>query len=172
MKETILTGDPGPSPDLEMRAWRGVQTRLRRRGIYAGLGVFFSTIVFACLPASVPWVELCRAGGPTLGFVFLAIAGFFWWRYLRELLTMRGTGLGPSRSQWVAMAWVGGGWLMAEALAWLLASSTGLRWTSWVVRPFGAATIFLAYRWGQLERPGVRADTRTLFKDDDDQANG
>ncbi|HEY3439230.1 MAG TPA: hypothetical protein VGK29_00690 [Paludibaculum sp.] len=171
MRETILTGDPGPSPELELRAWRNVQARLRRRGIYAGLAVFFSTTVFICLPASVPWVELCRAGGPALGIVLLAIACGFWWSYLREVRAMRGTGLGPTRNQWVVVAWVGGGWLMAEALAWLLASATGLRWTSWVVRPFGAATLFLAYRWGQLERPGLASDTRTLFKDDD-QANG
>lgn len=172
MKETILPGGAGPSPDLELRAWRALQVRLRRRGIYAGLAVFFSTTVFACLPASVPWVELCRAGGVRLGFVLLAMAGLFWWRYLREMLAMRASGLGPTRNQWVVLAWVGGGWLMAEALAWLVASATGLRWTSWVLRPLGAATIFLAYRWGQVERPGLHADTRTLFKDDDPQANG
>ncbi len=172
MRETILTGDPGPSAGLEMRAWRGVQARLRRRGIYAGLGVFFSASVFVCLPVSVPWVELCRAGGPALGFVMLALAAFFWWRYLLEVGATRGTGLGPTRNQWVAFAWVGGGWLMAEALAWLVASATGLRWTSVVLRPLGLVSLWLAYRWGQLERPGLWAGTRTLFKDEDDQANG
>lgn len=172
MKEAILTGDPGPSPELELKAWRRIQARLRRRGIYAGLAVFFSTAVFVCLPESVPWVEMCREGGPTLGFMLLALAGFFWWRYLREVRAMRGTGLGPTRDQWVALAWVGSGWLMAEALAWLLTSVTGLRWISWVVRPAYVAVLFLGYRWGQLERPGLWADTRTLFKDDDDQANG
>jgi len=153
MKETILTGDPGPSPELELRAWRDMQMRLRRRGIYAGLGVFFSTAVFLCLPASVPWVELCRAGGPKLGYVLLACACVFWLLCLQEVRAMRGTGLGPTRNSWVVIAWVGGGWLMAEALAWLLASDTGLRWLSWVVRPLGAGTLFLAYHWGQLERP-------------------
>lgn len=172
MKETILMGDPGPAPELELRAWRGVQMRLRRRGIFAGLAVFFSTAVFLCLPVSVPWVEICREGGPALGFVLFSIAAFFWWRYLRELNAMRATGLAPTRNQWVAFAWVGGGWIMAEALAWLLASATGMRWLSWVVRPLGATTIFLAYRMGQVERRSLHADTRTLFKDDGDQASG
>jgi thiol:disulfide interchange protein len=154
-----------------MRAWRGVQTRLRRRGIYAGLGVFFSTLVFVCLPESVPWVELLRAGGPTLGFVLLAMAAFFWWRYLEEVRAMRGTGLGPTKNPWVVTAWVGSGALVAEGLAWLLTDLTGTRWAGVLVRPLGAATLFLAYRWGQLEHPVLWANTQTLFKDDD-QANG
>ena len=54
MRDTILAGDVGPSAELELRVWRNVQARLRRRGIYAGLGVFFSASVFVCLPASVP----------------------------------------------------------------------------------------------------------------------
>lgn len=173
MKETILTGVPGPSPELELKAWRRIQARLRRRGIYAGLAVFFSTAVFLCLPASVPLVQLCREGGTKLGFALLAVAGWFWWRYLRELNAMRGTGLGPSRNRWVGLAWGGGCYLMADAFGWLIVSVTGMRW---VVEPIICAMIFamlfLAYRWGQVERPGLMADTRTLFKDDDDQANG
>jgi hypothetical protein len=164
--EPILPGNPEPSPDAGLAALRLLQKRLAARGLHAGLAIFFSTLVFACLPEGTPYVDALRKGGRPLAGALLAAAAFCWWRYVRLTRPLAGTGLGPSRSLRVRTAWALGGLLFSEGVASLVHV-----WTAWpgfavaVIRPMGLLAILIG-QWTHALAPADEIRPRiatTLF---------
>lgn len=144
MKEHILPESLEPSAELGLAALRRLQNRLAARGLYAGLAVCFSTLVFACVPGAHDWVKLLRSGGAPLACSLLVAAAWCWWRYIKATRELRPTGIGPSRSLRVRSGWALGGLLLSEGLAalvdaWLAPPQLVVA----LIRPLGLAALWI-----------------------------
>ncbi len=116
MRETILPGDPAQRQGLELDSLRRTRAALRAKTTSLALAVFFTTLVFCAVPPWHPIVEILRQGGKWSATALMLVGAFFWWRFIRTCLALRGTGLPPQRGIGPRLAWLAGGWLITEAM--------------------------------------------------------
>lgn len=145
MRDTILPGNPELRQSLELDSLRRTRAALRAKTMNVALAVFFTTLVFCSAPAWHPLVKLLRQGGAWASTVLMIAGLFFWWRFVKDCLVLRGTGLPPVRGNGPRIAWLAGGWLVTEAVVAVV--------YGWKAHPvafyFAPATAWLAVWLGE-----------------------
>lgn len=177
VKGGLLPADLGPGRDLAMDTLRRTQGAMRQRGRALGVALVLTALSLVCLPEGKGFVQGLRQGGIPLAAAFLAVAGFFWWRYLGSCRRMAGTGLAPARSHKARLAWAFGGFFVGVAVGELLCIAFGLRSTISNLTGIivGSAAIWAGEKLGELAEAAQVRTVHTLFgydNFDDDQGNG
>lgn len=177
VKGGLLPADLGPGRDLAMNTLRRTQAAIRQRGRSLGLSLVCVVLVFACLPEGNGFVAGLRKGGLPLAGILLAVAAWFFWRFVQVSWQLGGTGLAPQRSHAARAAWTFGGWLAGLALGEFLCPAFG--WPPSRSMLFGAAMsgllLWMGEKLGELAEPAAVRTVHTLFGYDDpndDQGNG
>lgn len=177
VKGGLLPADLGPGRDLAMNTLRRTQGAMRQRGRALGVALVCVVLVFACLPEGQGFVAGLRKGAIPLAGILLAVAAWFFWRFVEVSRQLGGTGLVPQRSYAARLAWFLGGQLAGLALGEMLCAA--FDWPSnrslIVAAAMGGLLLWIGEKLGELAEPTAVRTVHTLFgydNPDDDQGNG
>lgn len=177
VNDRLLPPDLGPGRDVALEALRRTQGAMRQRGRALGLGLVLTALALVCLPDGKGLVEGLRMGGVPLAAALLAVAGYYWWRYLGACKRLAGTGMAPARSLKARLAWAFCGWFVGVAVGELACAAFGLRSTLplFTGTAVGFGALWAGGKIGELSEAAQARTVHTLFgydNFDDDQGNG